>query len=227
MIHTRNLTKVHRNGGVERKILQNVNVDIEVGDFVGLLGPSGSGKTSLLNMFGLIDVPTSGELLFMGHDVTKLKERQRINLRRGSIGFVFQDFGLIAELSVFENIELPLQYLGYSGRDRKVKVNAMLEQMSISHLKGFFPKHLTGLQKQLVALARAVVINPDIILCDEPTGCLNSTEGSSFMEVLYSLHETEMTIVVATHSAYEAEKTQRIVQLFDGHIITESNKANL
>lgn len=227
MIHTRNLTKVHRNGGVERKILQNVNVDIEAGDFVGLLGPSGSGKSSLVNMFGLIDLPTSGELLFMGHDITNLKERQRVNLRRGSIGFVFQDFGLIEELSVFENIELPLQYLGYKRKDRGLKVNSILEQMSISHLKGFFPKHLTGLQKQLVALARAVVIDPSVILADEPTGCLNSNEGSSFMEVLYSLHENGTTIVMATHSAYEAEKTQRIIQLFDGHVITDSIKGNL
>ncbi|MCU4176344.1 ABC transporter ATP-binding protein [Carboxylicivirga sp. N1Y90] len=227
MIHTRNLTKVHRNGGVERKILQNVNVDIEAGDFVGLLGPSGSGKSTLVNMFGLIELPTSGELLFMGHDITRLKERQRVNLRRGSIGFVFQDFGLIEELSVFENIELPLQYLGYKRKDRVMKVNSILEQMSVSHLKGFFPKHLTGLQKQLVALARAVVIDPSVILADEPTGCLNSNEGSSFMEVLYSLHEKGTTIVMATHSAYEAQKTQRVVQLYDGHIITDSIKGDL
>ncbi len=227
MIHTRNLTKQYRSGGIEHTILQNVNIDIEAGEFVSLLGPSGSGKSSLINMFGLIDVPSSGNLILMGHDVTHLKERQRVNLRRGSIGFIFQDFGLIEELNAFENLELPLQYLKYSKKIRFNKVNAILERLNIAHLRSFYPKQLTSAQKQLIGIGRALVIEPDIILADEPTGCLNSTGGSSIMQTLNSINESGSTIVMATHSANEAEKAQRTIQLFDGHIITENIKQRL
>lgn len=227
MIHTRNLTKQFRSGGVEHIILQNVNIDIEEGEFISLLGPSGSGKTSLINMFGLIDVPSEGNLILMGHDVTHLKERQRVNLRRGSIGFIFKDFGLIEELNAFENIELPLQYLKYPKKIRTNKVNTVLERLNIAHLKSFYPKQLTGVQKQLIGIARALVIEPDIILADEPTGCLNSTGGSTIMQTLTSINETGSTVVIATHSASEAEKTQRTIQLFDGHVITKNIKTRL
>ena len=227
MIHTRNLTKIQRYGGIEQNILQNVNVDIEAGEFVCLLGPSGSGKSSLMNLFGLIDTPTSGDLLMMGHDLTKLKERQRINLRRGSIGNVFQDFGLIEELNVFENIELPLQYLKYNKQNRYSKVSAVLDRLNITHLKKYYPKQLDGLHQQLVGVGRAIVIEPDILLADEPTGCLNSNSGSKIMEVLNSINEQGTTIVMATHSANDADKAQRIVQIFDGHIITENIKNRL
>ncbi|MCU4163045.1 ABC transporter ATP-binding protein [Carboxylicivirga caseinilyticus] len=227
MIHTRNLTKIHRNGGVEQTILQNVNIDIEAGEFVCLLGPSGSGKTTLMNIFGLIDTPTSGDFLMMGYDVTKLKERQRINLRRGSIGNIFRNFGLIDELNVYENIELPLQYLKYNKQHRFKKVNSILEELNITHLKSYYTNQLNGLQQQLVGIGRAMVIDPDIILADEPTGCLNSSSGSTIMNTLNLINEKGTTIVMASHSANDAEKSQRIIQVFDGHIITENIKNRL
>ncbi|MCU4155018.1 ABC transporter ATP-binding protein [Carboxylicivirga sp. A043] len=227
MIHARNLTKVLRNGAIETTVLQNVNIDIEQGEYVVILGPSGSGKTSLINTIGLIDKPTSGELFFMGHEVSRLKERQRSNLRRGGIGFVFQNFGLIDELNVYENIELPLQYLKYSKKARQLKVNEMLSKFQISHLKQYYPKQLSALQKQLVAIGRAVAISPDLIIADEPTGNLSSASGNKVMEVLSSLNEEGYTIIMATHSATEAERGQRVVQLFDGHIVTENIKSRL
>lgn len=227
MIHARNISKVQRTGALEQIILQNVNIDIEAGEFVCLLGPSGSGKSSLINIFGLIDIPTSGNLIMMGHDVTHLKERQRIHLRRGSIGYVFRNFGLIEELNAFENIELPLQYLKYSKKNRLQKVNDVLRLLNVSHLKSFYPHQLSSIQQQLVGIARAVVINPDIVLADEPTGCLNSNGGSHVMNVLNMLNENGTTIVMASHSANEAEKAQRVIQLFDGHVITENIKNRL
>lgn len=227
MIHARNLTKVLRNGAIETTILQNVNIDIEQGEFVAILGPSGSGKTSLINTIGLIDKPTSGELFFMGHEVSRLKERQRSNLRRGGIGFIFQNFGLIDELNVYENIELPLQYLKYSKKERQAKVNEILAKFQISHLKQYFPKQLSALQKQLVAIGRVVVTKPDLIIADEPTGNLSSACGNKVMDTLSLLNEEGYTIVMATHSATEAERGQRVVQLFDGHVVTENIKSRL
>jgi len=227
MIHTRNLSKIQRNGGIEQSILQNVNIDIEAGEFDCLLGPSGSGKSSLMNIFGLIDIPSSGNLIMMGHDVTHLKERQRINLRRGSIGNIFQNFGLIEELNAFENVELPLQYLKYNKKNRYNKVNAIFERLNMAHLKSFYPKQLNNMQQQLIGIGRAMVIEPDFILADEPTGCLNSNAGSHIMDVLNTLNETGTTIIMASHSANEAEKAQRIIQLFDGHVITENIKNRL
>lgn len=227
MIHARNLTKVFRSGAIETTILQNVNIDIEQGEYVVILGPSGSGKTSLINTIGLIDKPTSGELFFMGHEVSRLKERQRSNLRRGGIGFIFQNFGLIDELNVFENIELPLQYLKYSKKARYIKVNEILSKFQISHLRHFYPKQLSSLQKQLVAIGRVVITDPDLIIADEPTGNLSSACGNKIMETLSLLNEEGFTIVMATHSATEAERGQRVVQLFDGHVVTENIKSRL
>jgi putative ABC transport system ATP-binding protein len=221
MIHARNLTKILRNGAIETTILKNVNIDIEQGEYVAILGPSGSGKTTLINTIGLIEQPTSGELFFMGHEVSRLKERQRSNLRRGGIGFIFQNFGLIDELNVYENIDLPLQYLKYAKKSRQIKVNEVISKLQLSHLRQYFPKQLSALQKQLVAIARAIVINPDLIVADEPTGNLSSSCGSKVMEVLSGLNEEGHTIVMATHSAMEADRGQRVIQLFDGHVITE------
>lgn len=227
MIHARNIVKTFRSEGFENVVLRNVNVDIENGEFVAILGPSGSGKTSLLNILGLVDVPTSGEFFYLGHEITQLKERQRINLRRGSVGFVFQNFGLIEELTAGENIELPLQYLKYSKKERLKKVNEMLEKMNIAHRKKYFPRQLSGLQQQLVAIGRALAVDPDLILADEPTGSLNSADGDKILEVLSSLNEHGRTILMATHSASDAEKAQRIIQIFDGHIVTENIKNRL
>ncbi|MBI9060417.1 MAG: ABC transporter ATP-binding protein [Marinilabiliaceae bacterium] len=227
MIHARNIVKTFRSEGFENVVLRNVNVDIESGEFVAVLGPSGSGKTSLLNILGLVDVPTSGEFFYLGHEITKLKERQRINLRRGSVGFVFQHFGLIDELTAGENIELPLQYLKYTKKERVKKVNEVLEKMNIAHRKKYFPRQLSGLQQQLVSIGRALAIDPDLILADEPTGSLNSSDGGKILELLSSLNEQGNTILMATHSAADAEKAQRVIQIFDGHIVTENIKNRL
>ncbi|MBR8536767.1 ABC transporter ATP-binding protein [Carboxylicivirga sediminis] len=227
MIHARNLTKVLRDGSIESTILQNVNLDIEQGEYVVILGPSGSGKSTLINIIGLIEMPTSGELFFMGHEVSRLKDRQRSNLRRGGIGFIFQNFGLIDELNVYENIELPLKYLKYSKRERQDKVANILSKLQVSHLKHYFPKQLSALQKQLVGVGRAIITNPDLIVADEPTGNLTSACGNKIMEVLSSLNEEGFTIVMATHSALEADRGQRVIQLFDGHVVTENIKNRL
>jgi len=227
MIHARNIVKTFRSEGFENVVLRNVNVDIESGEFVAVLGPSGSGKTSLLNILGLVDVPTSGEFFYLGHEITKLKERQRINLRRGSVGFVFQHFGLLDELTAGENIELPLQYLKYSKKERVKKVNEVLEKMNIAHRKKYFPRQLSGLQQQLVSIGRALAVDPDLILADEPTGSLNSSDGGKILELLSSLNEQGNTILMATHSAADAEKAQRVIQIFDGHIVTENIKNRL
>ena len=227
MIHARNIVKTFRSEGFENVVLQNVNVDIESGEFVAVLGPSGSGKTTLLNILGLVDIPTSGEFLYLGHEITKLKERQRINLRRGSVGFVFQNFGLIDELTAGENIELPLQYLKYPKKERVRKVNEVLEKMNIAHRKKYFPRQLSGLQQQLVSIGRALVVDPDLILADEPTGSLNSSDGGKVLELFSSLNEQGHTILMATHSASDAEKAQRVIQIFDGHIVTENIKNRL
>lgn len=227
MIHARNLTKVVRDGSIEVTVLQNVNIDIEQGEYVVILGPSGSGKSTLINTIGLIEKPTSGELFFMGHEISRLKDRQLSNLRRGGIGFVFQNFGLIDELNVYENIELPLKYLKYGSKERQVKVNEVLSKLQISHLRKYFPKQLSALQKQLVDIGRAIIVKPDLIVADEPTGNLTSACGNKVMEVLSSLNEEGYTIVMATHSALEADRGQRVIQLFDGHIITENIKNRL
>jgi len=227
MIHARSLTKVIRNGSIETTVLQNVNIDIEQGEYVVILGPSGSGKSTLINTIGLIDKPTSGELFFMGHEVSRLKERQRSNLRRGGIGFIFQNFGLIDELNVYENIELPLQYLKYAKKSRQVKVNEVLAKLQLTHLRQLYPKQLSALQKQMVAIGRAIIMNPDLLIADEPTGNLSSACGNKVMEVLSTLNEEGYTIVMATHSAIEADRGQRIIQLFDGHVVTENIKNRL
>lgn len=227
MIHARNIKKTLKAEGYENVILRNVNIDIEVGELVSILGPSGSGKTSLLNILGLVDVPSAGEFFFLGHEITKLKERQRINLRRGSIGYIFQNFGLINELTVGENVELPLQYLKYGKKERTKIVNEVLEQMNIAHRKKYFPRQLSGLQQQLVAIGRALAIHPDIIIADEPTGSLNSSDGDKVIDVLSALNEQGQTIIIATHSVSVSEKAQRIVQIYDGHIVTENVKNRL
>ncbi len=227
MIHARNLSKVVRDGSIETTVLQNVNLDIEQGEYVVILGPSGSGKSTLINIIGLIEKPTSGELFFMGHEVSRLKNRQRSNLRRGGIGFVFQNFGLIDELTVYENIELPLKYLKFSKKERQVKVSAVLSKLQISHLRQYFPKQLSALQKQLVGIGRAIITNPDLIVADEPTGNLTSASGNKVMEVLSLINEEGFTVVMATHSAVEADRGQRVIQLFDGHVVTENIKNRL
>jgi len=222
MIKTRNLKKIYTTEEIESTALNNVNIDIGAGEFVSIMGPSGCGKSTLLNVLGLLDNPTDGEFFFLGTEISKHTERERANIRKENIGFVFQSFNLIDELTVFENVELPLLYLGRSTPQRKERVDEVLEQMKISHRKNHFPQQLSGGQQQRVAVARAVVSKPKLILADEPTGNLDSTNGDEVMKMLTDLHEAGTTLVMVTHSPAYAEYAQRIIHLFDGNVVTEN-----
>jgi putative ABC transport system ATP-binding protein len=224
MIQTKELVKVFRTDEVETTALNKVNLEVNSGEFVAVMGPSGCGKSTLLNIIGLLDNPTDGELFFDGAEVGRFKERQRTNLRKGNIGFVFQSFNLIDELTVYENVELPLLYLNVSSSERKMKVNQVLDRMKIAHRKKHFPQQLSGGQQQRVAISRAVITNPKLILADEPTGNLDSANGEEVMNLLTELNQEGTTIIMVTHSPSDADKAHRIVQLFDGHIVTENIK---
>ena len=224
MIQTKNLKKLYTTEEVETTALNNVNLDVKQGEFVAIMGPSGCGKSTLLNLLGLLDNPTDGEYHFLEHEVSKYTERKRANLRKNNIGFVFQSFNLIDELTVYENVELPLLYLGFTSSERKTRVNEVLERMQIMHRKNHFPQQLSGGQQQRVAVGRAVVANPKLILADEPTGNLDSAHGEEVMNLMAKLHEEGTTIIMVTHSPAYAEYAQRVVHLFDGHIVTENIK---
>ena len=224
MIKTNELVKVFRTDEVETTALNKVNLNIEDGEFVAIMGPSGCGKSTLLNILGLLDNPTSGEMHFIDQEVSNYSERQRTNLRKANIGFVFQSFNLIDELTVYENVELPLLYLNMPASERKKKVEAVLDRMKMSHRKKHFPQQLSGGQQQRVAISRAVVTNPKLIRADEPTGNLDSANGEEVMNLLTQLNNEGTTIIMVTHSPSDAEKAHRIVQLFDGHIVTENIK---
>jgi putative ABC transport system ATP-binding protein len=222
MIKTLNLTKVYTTEEVETTALNNVNIEVSAGEFVAVMGPSGCGKSTLLNLLGLLDQPSSGEQYFNGQEVSRYSERQRASLRKANIGFVFQSFNLIDELTVFENVELPLLYLGLSAGERKKRVNEVMEQMEITHRRNHFPQQLSGGQQQRVAVARAVVVRPKLILADEPTGNLDSAHGDEVMNMLQDLNKANTTIVMVTHSVHYAGYCHRIVNLLDGHIVTEN-----
>jgi putative ABC transport system ATP-binding protein len=224
MIKTVGLTKIFRTEEVETTALNKINLEIADKEFVAVMGPSGCGKSTLLNILGLLDNPTSGEYYFYDDEVSKLKERQRTNIRKGKIGFVFQSFNLIDELNVYENIELPLLYLRIKVSARNRMVSEVLDRMQISHRKKHFPQQLSGGQQQRVAVARAVVANPKLILADEPTGNLDSKNGDEVMKLLEELNAEGTTIVMVTHSPANAEHAHRVVHLFDGHIVTEKIK---
>jgi len=224
MIKTKNLKKLYLTEEVETTALNNINFEVNDGEFVSIMGPSGCGKSTLLNILGMLDNPSEGEYHFLEHEVSKYTERQRANLRKANIGFVFQSFNLIDELTVYENVELPLLYLGYSSADRKVRVEESLDKMQIMHRRNHFPQQLSGGQQQRVAVARAVVARPKMILADEPTGNLDSANGDEVMKILADLHENGTTIIMVTHSPTYAEYAQRTVHLFDGHIVTENIK---
>jgi putative ABC transport system ATP-binding protein len=224
MIKTQNLTKIFQTDEIETSALNNVNFNVEKGEFVAIMGPSGCGKSTLLNIVGLLDNPTSGNYLFNGVDVSQMRESKRTGLRKGNIGFVFQSFNLIDELNVFENVEMPLIYLKMSASERKARVEAILERMKISHRRKHFPRQLSGGQQQRVAIARAVAANPGLILADEPTGNLDSKNGLEVMNLLTELNREGTTIVMVTHSMHDADFAHRIVNLFDGQIITEVKK---
>jgi putative ABC transport system ATP-binding protein len=222
MLKTSSLVKIFRSDEIETTALNNVNLEISDGEFVAVMGPSGCGKSTLLNILGLLDNPTSGMVYFNGIEVSRHSERQRTNLRKANVGFVFQSFNLIDELTVYENVELPLLYLKYSLAERKKRVMNVLESMQIAHRRKHFPQQLSGGQQQRVAVARAVVANPKLILADEPTGNLDSVNGEDVMSLLTELNKQGTTIVMVTHSPIDAEKAHRIIQLFDGYIVTEN-----
>jgi len=224
MIKTENLTKIFRTDEVETTALNKVTFKVNQGEFVAIMGPSGCGKSTLLNILGLLDNPSDGTYYFFDNEVSKLSEKQRAKFRKGNIGFVFQNFNLIDELTVFENVELPLIYLGMKSSERKKQVEGVLEQMKIIHRKKHFPLQLSGGQQQRVAVARAVVANPKLILADEPTGNLDSAHGEEVMNLLEELNQNGTTLVIVTHSQRDADYGQRIVRLFDGQIINENIK---
>ena len=221
MIQINNLFKVFRTEEVETTALNGISLEIKQGEFTAIMGPSGCGKSTLLNILGLLDNPTSGSYMLDGKEVGSLKEKDRTHTRKGNIGFVFQSFNLIEEMSVFENVELPLTYLKVKASERKRLVEAALQKMNISHRAKHFPNQLSGGQQQRVAIARAVVANPKLILADEPTGNLDSKNGRDVMDLLSELNREGTTIIMVTHSQHDASFAHRIVNLFDGEIVAE------
>ena len=219
MIKTENLQKIFKTEEVETWALNNVTLEIKEGEFVAIMGPSGCGKSTLLNILGLLDNPTNGTYELNGVEVSKYTEAQRTNLRKGVIGFVFQSFNLIDELNVYENIELPLLYMGVPKEERKRRVEEAMKRMDISHRVKHFPQQLSGGQQQRVAIARAVVANPKIILADEPTGNLDSKNGKEVMDLLTQLNKEGTTVVMVTHSQHDAGFATRTINLFDGQVV--------
>ena len=221
MIKTEHLKKVFRTEEVETHALSDVSLDINEGEFVAIMGPSGCGKSTLLNILGLLDNLTDGKYYLNGIDVSQFSESERTQLRKGTIGFVFQSFNLIDELNVYENIELPLLYMGVPAAERKERVQKAMERMAIAHRDKHFPQQLSGGQQQRVAIARAVVANPKLILADEPTGNLDSKNGKEVMNLLTELNKDGTTIVMVTHSLRDSGYAERVVNLFDGQVVTE------
>lgn len=222
MIKIEKLTKVYRTDEVETTALHQVDLHIKKGEFVSIMGPSGCGKSTLLNILGMLDTADQGRYLFLDHDITSLSDAAKAELRKNHIGFVFQSFNLIDELTVFENVELPLVYLKVGARERKERVERMLERMGMMHRAKHYPQQLSGGQQQRVAVGRALIANPEIILADEPTGNLDSAHGNEVMELLSELNEQGTTIVMVTHSNHDAAYSNRIVRLLDGEIVAEN-----
>ncbi|MDD6129756.1 MAG: ABC transporter ATP-binding protein [Prevotellaceae bacterium] len=219
MLRTENLTKVFRTEEVETTALNGVNIEVKDGEFVAIMGPSGCGKSTLLSILGLLDNPTGGNYFLDGEEVGHLREKDRTRFRKGRIGFVFQSFNLIEELTVEENIDLQLRYLGIGRKERRERVLEILRKVNLSQRAGHYPQQLSGGQQQRVAIARAVVGKPRLILADEPTGNLDSKNGLEVMELLSSLHAEGSTIVMVTHSQHDAAYADRIINLFDGEVV--------
>ena len=223
MIRTENLTRIFRTEEVETIALNGVNIEVEDGEFIAIMGPSGCGKSTLLNILGLLDSPTEGKYWLNNEEVGRLKERERTAYRKGRIGFVFQNFNLIDELTVEENVDLQLKYLGVGKAERKERVLDILRKVKLSHRAKHYPHQLSGGQQQRVAIARAVVGKPSIILADEPTGNLDSKNGMEVMQLLSELNEEGTTIVMVTHSKHDATYASRIINLFDGQVVDAMN----
>lgn len=218
MIKTNNLKKLYKTEEIETTALDNINIEIKKGEFVAVMGPSGCGKSTLLNILGLLDNPTSGEYMFMGEKTSSYSEKERALLRKGNIGFIFQSYNLIDELSVYENVELPLIYLGTAASQRKQKVETALERMKMMSRLDHYPQQLSGGQQQRVAIARSVVAEARLILADEPTGNLDSGHGDEVMKLLSELNQHGTTIVMVTHSPHDASFASRKINLFDGAV---------
>lgn len=224
MIKTRNLTKKYYTDEIETTALNAVSLEIDDGEFVAVMGPSGCGKSTLLNIMGLLDTPTDGEYYFLGEETSGFSEKERAMLRKGNIGFIFQSFNLIDELTVFENVELPLLYMEVPAKERKEKTETALERMNMTARRNHFPQQLSGGQQQRVAIARAVVANAKLILADEPTGNLDSDHGDDVMNLLTELNKSGTTIVMVTHSPHDAGFAGRIINLFDGKLVDQPKK---
>ena len=222
MIKITNLEKIYRTEEVETVALNKLSLHVKEGEFVAVMGPSGCGKSTLLNILGMLDDPDDGSFLFNGEEIAHYNERKRANLRKHNIGFVFQSFNLIDELTVYENVELPLIYTGMKAADRKVRVEDVLDKMQIMHRRNHFPQQLSGGQQQRVAICRAVVNKPKLILADEPTGNLDSSNGNEVMQLLTDLNTTGTTIVMVTHSEHDAKYSHRIIRMLDGQTVTEN-----
>ncbi len=218
MIHLSGLQRVFRTQDVETTALNNIDLTIKQGEFVAIMGPSGCGKSTLLAILGMLDSPTNGSYQFAGQEIAHFSEKQLANLRKASIGFVFQSFNLIDELTVFENVELPLQYQQISAAERKTRVHAILQRVGIDHRADHLPQQLSGGQQQRVAVARALVINPKLILADEPTGNLDSKNGEEVMAMLRELNQEGTTVIMVTHSEKEGNYADRLVKMLDGQV---------
>lgn len=226
MIQLQQLNRIFRTSELETTALNQIDLQINQGDFVAIMGPSGCGKSTLLSILGMLDSPSSGAYIFEGTDIANYSEKQLAQLRKTKLGFVFQSFNLIDELSVFQNVELPLQYQGVPTAERKRRVDAILKRMQIDHRADHLPLQLSGGQQQRVAVARALVINPALILADEPTGNLDSKNSEEVMQMLRQLNQDGTTVVMVTHSEHEARYASRIVRMLDGQIITERAMAS-
>ena len=227
MITVSNLQKIFTTEEVETTALNGIDMEIKDGEYVAIMGPSGCGKSTLLNILGLLDNPTDGSYSFYGTEVAKMSERQRAQHRKGNIGFIFQSFNLIDELTVYENVELPLLYLKIPANERKEKIEKALERMSMMHRKNHFPQQLSGGQQQRVAIARAVVAKPKLILADEPTGNLDSTTSYEIMGVLEQIHQAGNTIILVTHEEDIARHAHRIIRLMDGKVSDDYQNTNI
>ena len=223
MITINNLEKFYSTDEIRTIALNKLSLNVNNGEFVAIMGPSGCGKSTLLNILGLLDDPDGGSFEFNGIEVAGYNERKRAELRKHNIGFVFQNFNLIDELTVYENVELPLIYTGVKTAERKRRVEEVLEKMKIMHRRKHFPQQLSGGQQQRVAVARAVVNNPKLILADEPTGNLDSKNGNEVMELLVELNEAGTTIIMVTHSEHDAKYSHRIIRMLDGQKVTENS----
>jgi len=220
ILKTVNIEKVYRSFEIETIALNKVNLEIEQGDFVSIMGPSGCGKSTLLNLISLMDLPTRGEVFFMEQSTSKMTDKKRAEFRRKYIGFVFQNFNLIEELSVYENIELPLVYLRMPAAERSMRVKQVMEKLDVAHKQQFFPMQLSGGHQQRVAVARAIVASPMVLFADEPTGNLDSVHGLEVMEILSELNQNGTTVVMVTHSVPNSEYASRIIKLFDGQLVS-------